>query len=120
MEETITVQVPAAEAEELEALIRDMAVDTEPIDSRAFDGGMWITAVLTFTTTTLPVLKVWLQTRSQERRSTKVTIKGKQFQGYRADEVVAMLEAAKDTNSTEDEGKESKGKSKKGKDKTGK
>lgn len=109
MEETITVQVPASEAEELGALIRDMAVDTAPIESRAFDGGIVVTAIVTLTTTSLPVLKAWLQARSQERRSTKVTIKGKQFTGYSADEVIAMLDASREDKGHMREGKEGQG-----------
>lgn len=99
MQGTITVQVPAGEAEALEALIRDLSVDAEAelIESRAFDGGLIIMAVVSIATATLPVLKAWLLARSQERRSTKVTIEGKQFQAYSADEVIAILEAVKDS-----------------------
>jgi hypothetical protein len=93
VEQTVSVQVPAAEAADLDKLVRDLAADTETIESRAFDGGLVVTAVVTVVTATLPVLRSWLLARSQERRTTKVTIRGKQFQGYSADEVIAMLEA---------------------------
>ncbi|GAB3757594.1 hypothetical protein GCM10027599_23910 [Yimella radicis] len=93
MDQDIAVQVAIAESEELKTLLLGFSAGEEPIQSRAFDGGLVVTGLLTLSTASLPVLKAWLIARADQKRSTKVIIGGKQFEAYSREDVIAILKA---------------------------
>jgi hypothetical protein len=89
----VTVQLPSAERDDLEHLAAGLPERPVMVESRAFDGGTVLTALVALGPPALLVLRSWLRGRSEERRATKITVDGKQFEGYSADEVIAVLEA---------------------------
>jgi hypothetical protein len=89
--QAITIQVSATERAELESLVAELGAGSRLLTNRPFDGATLVAALVTLTTAGLPVLRSWLLGRSIERRSTKVTVNGRQFEGYSAEDVTAIL-----------------------------
>lgn len=93
-DKTVTIQVPATDRKDLEALARDL--DCRPDDilgSQAFDGVTLLTLLVSVSAGTATVLRTWLTTRAAMRKSSKLILNGKHFEGYTKDEVLAMIAA---------------------------
>lgn len=91
-ETIIAVSVPIEDAKDLEQLIGE-SDSPPPIESRGLDGQTVVTVLLPFFLPVLPLVKTWITARVQQRKGCTVSIEGRKFNGYTADEVVKILEA---------------------------
>jgi hypothetical protein len=101
-ERTLIIQVPTTDRKELDKLITRL--EHEPgdvLESRAFDGATVLTLLVSVSAGTAAVLRTWLITRATTRKSTKVTIDGKHFEGYTKNEVLAIMAAIGDSDDGE-------------------
>jgi hypothetical protein len=95
-ENTVIIQVPAADRADLDALASRLeAKPGDLLESQAFDGATMLTLLVSVSAGTAAVLRTWLLARASARKSTKATIDGKHFEGYSKNEVLAIMEAVK-------------------------
>jgi hypothetical protein len=93
-DKTVTIQVPATDRKDLEALARDLDYGPDEIlGSQAFDGATLLTLLVSVSAGTATVLRTWLTTRAAMRKSLKLILNGKHFEGYTKDQVLAMIAA---------------------------
>ena len=101
-ERTVIIQVPSNNREDLLILAGQLEVETaDVLESHAFDGATMLTLLVSVSASTAAVLRTWLMTRAAARKSTKVTIDGKHFEGYTKDEVLAIMEAVRHSDDGE-------------------
>ena len=93
-ERSMIIQVPTTDRKDLDKLITQLGCELgDVLESRAFDGATLLTLLVSVSAGTAAVLRTWLMARATTRRSTKVTIDGKHFEGYTKDEVLAIMGA---------------------------
>jgi hypothetical protein len=93
-ENTVIIQVPAADRPDLEALASRLGAGPgDLLGSQAFDGASVLTLLVSISAGTAAVLRTWLLARANVRKSTKAIIEGKHFEGYTKDEVLAIMKA---------------------------
>jgi len=86
------IEVPLDDEAELAALREQLHSAMPPAHSRALDGDTVAQLVVTLTGMSVPVLRTWLVTRAQQRKSTVVSWKGRRFVGYSVQEVAELAE----------------------------
>lgn len=86
------IEVPLDDEAELATLRDRLQAAMPPVHSRALDGDTVAQLVVSLTAISVPVLKTWLVTRAQQRKSTVVSWKGRRFVGYSVDEVAELAE----------------------------
>lgn len=93
---SVFVQVPIGEDADLQALLDQAgSPDSQLIETHPFDGETVIQAALVLIPTSMSVLKTWLRSRANERKSFKIAYRGIELSGYtpaEADQIIQRLE----------------------------
>ncbi len=93
MSELITaIEVPLDDEADLAVLRDELQASMSPARSRALDGDTVAQLIVPLTALSVPVLRTWLVTRAQQRKSTVVSWKGRRFVGYSVQEVAELTE----------------------------
>jgi hypothetical protein len=92
MESLATVQVPAADAADLESL-RELSPDGELEHVHPFDGDAIVQILVTISAATLPYFQSWMDARVASRKSFEFRHRGTRIAGASADDVTKILKA---------------------------
>lgn len=87
------IEVPLDNEADLVTLSDQLHASQSPAHSRALDGDTVAQLIVTLSGLSVPVLRTWLVTRAQQRKSTVVSWKGRRFVGYSVKEVTELTEA---------------------------
>jgi hypothetical protein len=91
--ESIAIEVPLEEADEVAADFRHSMSEVEVFGSKAFDGDAVAQIVLGLSAGTVTIVRTWLMARVARGRSFSVVWKGRHLIGYNADDVVKIIDA---------------------------
>lgn len=95
--QTIAVQVPADDADELEKLLAELDQEQDLVGSRPFDGQVLVTALVIISGGAFGVLRTWIRARADARKEYRVVVDGMEMTGYSGAEVERILNSLRDT-----------------------
>ena len=89
----ISVQVPKSDRSELLTLAERLgSTELDASMTRPFDGEAMLQTLIPATLASIPILRVWIKSRTERAKNYRISCSGVEINGYSAEEACAILE----------------------------